>query len=194
MIARRLITDREGATIVEFAIVVPLFLMLLFGIMDVGQMVYGKSVLTGAVHRAARSASLETRNTNEADASVLDAIRPVLPGVTIKTSRTSYYDFADVGRAEKWNDTNANAACDAGETYTDENRNGQWDQDVGQKDSAGSANDVVVYKVTATFKPVFQVPLLPKLWGERTLAATAVTKNQPFGNQTSYGATAGSCP
>lgn len=194
MIVRQLLADQEGATIVEFAIVVPLFLMLLFGIMDVGQMVYGKSVLTGAVHRAARSASLETRNTNEADASVLDAIRPVLPGVTIKTSRTSYYDFADVGRAEKWNDKNANAVCDAGETYTDENRNGQWDQDVGQKDSAGSANDVVVYKVTATFKPVFQVPLLPKLWGERTLAATAVTKNQPFGNQTSYGATVGSCP
>lgn len=194
MIVRQLLADQEGATIVEFAIVVPLFLMLLLGIMDVGQMVYGKSVLTSAVHRAARSASLETRNTNEADASVLDAIRPVLPGVTIKTSRTSYYDFADVGRAEKWNDKNANAVCDAGETYTDENRNGQWDQDVGQKDSAGSANDVVVYKVTATFKPVFQVPLLPKLWGERTLAATAVTKNQPFGNQTSYGATVGSCP
>ncbi|MBB4613294.1 TadE/TadG family type IV pilus assembly protein [Novosphingobium taihuense] len=194
MIARRLIEDREGATIVEFAIVVPLFLMLLLGIMDVGQMVYGKSVLTGAVHRAARSASLETRNTSEADASVLDAIKPVLPGVTIKTSRTSYYDFADVGRAEKWNDKNANAVCDAGETYTDENRNGQWDQDVGQKDSSGSANDVIVYKVTATFKPVFRVPLLPKLWGDRTLTATAVTKNQPFGNQTSYGAAAGSCP
>lgn len=194
MIVRQLIADRDGATIVEFAIVVPLFLMLLIGIMDVGQLVYGKSVLTGAVHRAARNASLETRNTNEADASVLDAIRPVLPGVTIKTSRTSYYDFADVGRAEKWNDKNANAVCDAGETFTDENRNGQWDQDIGQKDSSGSANDVVVYEVTATFKPVFQVPLLPKLWGERTLTATAVTKNQPFGNQTSYGATAGSCP
>jgi Flp pilus assembly protein TadG len=190
----QLCKNEDGATIVEFAIVVPLFLLLLIGIMDIGQMVYGKSVLTGAVHRAARDSSLETRNTSEADASVLDAIRPVLPGVNIKTSRTSYYDFADVGRAEKWNDNNANGVCDADETFTDENRNGQWDQDVGQKESAGSANDVVVYKVTATFKPVFQVPFMPKLWSERTLSATAVTKNQPFGNQTGYGATAGSCP
>ena len=194
MNSRRLIADREAATIVEFAIVVPLFLMLLFGIMDLGQMVYGKSVLTGAVHRAARDSSLETRNTNEADAMVLDAIRPVLPGVEITTSRTSYYDFADVGRAEKWNDRNANALCDAGETYTDENRNGQWDQDIGQRNSAGSANDVVVYKVTAKFEPLFEVPLLPRLWAERTLTATAVTKNQPFGNQNGYDATAGSCP
>jgi Flp pilus assembly protein TadG len=194
MKARRILADRDGATIVEFAIVVPLFLMLLFGIMDLGQMVYGKSVLTGAVHRAARDSSLETRNTNEADAMVLDAIRPVLPGVEITTSRTSYYDFADVGRAEKWNDRNANAICDAGETYTDENRNGQWDQDVGERNSSGSANDVVVYKVTATFEPLFEVPMLPQLWGERTLTATAITKNQPFGNQNSYGASAGSCP
>ncbi|MBF9150591.1 TadE/TadG family type IV pilus assembly protein [Novosphingobium jiangmenense] len=189
-----LFRDKSGSTIVEFAIVVPLFLVLLIGIMDVGQMVYGKAVLTGAVHRAARDSSLETRNTSEADATVLEAIRPVLPGVKITTSRTSYYDFADVGRAEKWNDKNANALCDAGETYTDENRNGQWDEDVGQKGSSGSANDVVVYQVTAKFKPVFQVPFLPRLWAERSLQATAVTKNQPFGNQTSYGATAGSCP
>lgn len=194
MTARRLIADNDGATIVEFAIVVPLFLLLLLGILDAGQMVYGKSVLTGAVHRAARDSSLETRNTNQADATVLDAIRPILPGAKITTARTSYYDFADVGRAEKWNDRNANALCDAGETYTDENRNGQWDQDIGQKGSSGSANDVVVYKVTARFNPLFQVPLLPKLWTERTLTATAVTKNQPFGSQNGYGATAGSCP
>lgn len=189
-----LLADDEGATIVEFAIVVPLFLVLLIGIMDVGQMVYGKSVLTGAVHRAARDSALETRNTSQADAAVLDAIRPVLPGVKIETSRTSYFDFADVGRAEKWDDKNANGVCDAPETYTDENRNGQWDKDIGQKGSSGTANDVVVYKVTAKFKPVFQVPFMPKLWSERKLSATAVTKNQPFGNQTGYGATAGSCP
>lgn len=194
MSSRGLLRNQDGATIVEFAIVVPLFLTLLIGIMDVGQMVYGKAVLTGAVHRAARDASLETRNTSEADASVLEAIRPVLPGVTLETSRTSYYDFADIGRAEKWNDKNANAVCDAGETYTDENRNGLWDEDVGQDNSAGSANDVVVYRVTARFKPVFRVPFLPKLWTDRALTATAVTKNQPFGNQTGYGATAGSCP
>lgn len=194
MIVRQIIAGNDGATIVEFAIVVPLFMMLLIGIMDVGQMVYGKSVLTGAVHRAARDSSLETRNTSQADAAVLDAIRPVLPGVKIETTRTSYYDFADVGRPEKWNDTNANGLCDAAETFTDENRNGQWDKDIGQKGSSGSANDVVVYKVTARFKPVFQVPFMPNLWGDRTLSATAVTKNQPFGNQTGYGASAGSCP
>ena len=191
---RSLGSDTQGATIVEFAIVAPMFLLLLLGIMDIGQMVYGKSVLSGAVRKAARDSALETRSTVAADAMVLDLIRPVLPGVTIQTSRSSYYDFADVGRPEKWNDANGNGECDNNETYTDENRNGQWDEDVGQKGSEGSASDVVVYTVTASFSPVFKVPFMPSRWSDRTLTATAVTKNEPFGVQATYGSSAGSCP
>ncbi len=193
MMERSLCCDSEGATIVEFAIVVPLFMLLLLGIMDVGQMVYGKSVLAGAVRKAARESSLETRNTSEADAMVLDMIRPVLPGVTIATTRKSYYDFSDIGRPEKWNDSNKNGHCDNNETYTDENRNGQWDEDVGKADSDGGASDVVVYTVNASFQPVFKVPFLPKLWNNRTLSSTAVTRNQPFATQAGYGSSAGSC-
>ncbi|MFM6829781.1 MAG: TadE/TadG family type IV pilus assembly protein [Novosphingobium sp.] len=193
MMERSLCCDSEGATIVEFAIVVPLFMVLLLGIMDVGQMVYGKSVLAGAVRKAARESSLETRNTSEADAMVLDMIRPVLPGVTIATTRKSYYDFSDIGRPEKWNDSNKNGHCDNNETYTDENRNAQWDEDVGKADSDGGASDVVVYTVNASFQPVFKVPFLPKLWNSRTLSSTAVTRNQPFATQAGYGSSAGSC-
>jgi len=194
MTARAFLHDREGATVVEFAIVLPMFMLLLLSILDIGQMVYGKSVLTGAVHRAARASATETRNITQADATVLAAIKPVLPGVTIKSDRTSYYDFTDVGRPEKWNDGNGNSRCDNNELYTDENRNGQWDEDVGRQGDAGNANDVVVYRVTASFKPVFKVPFTPERWSDRTLSATAVVKNQPFGNQTDYGSTAGSCP
>ncbi|MFY7835924.1 MAG: TadE/TadG family type IV pilus assembly protein [Novosphingobium sp.] len=193
MMMRGLIRDAQGATIVEFAIVLPLFMVFLVGLLDIGQMVYGKSVLTGAVHRAARASGTETRNVTQADATVLAAIRPVLPGVTIASSRTSYFDFSDIGRPEKWNDANGNSTCDNNEIYTDENRSGQWEEDVGKQDSAGDANDVVVYRVTASFEPMFKVPFLPERWSNRTLSATAVVKNQPFGNQTEYGSSAGSC-
>ncbi len=190
---RALLRDREGATIIEFAIVLPMFLVLLLGIMDAGQMVYGKSVLSGAVRQAARESSLETRSIAASDATVLDLIRPVLPGVTITTMRRSYYDFSDIGRAEKWNDKNTNGRCDNGEVYTDENRNSAWDAEIGTSNSEGGADDVVVYTVTATFEPVFKVPFLPSQWSDRTLKATAVTKNQPFGTQAGYGSSAGSC-
>ncbi|MCX7282802.1 MAG: pilus assembly protein [Novosphingobium sp.] len=194
MTGRRLATDSAGATIVEFAIVLPLFMILLMGIMDIGQMVYGKSVLTGAVHRAARASANETRSIALADASVLNAVSPILPGVKIESKRTSYFDFADIGRPEKWNDANGNSRCDNNEVYTDENRSGKWDEDIGKAGDEGSANDVVVYSVTARFDPVFKVPFMPARWTTRSLTATAVVKNQPFGNQTGYGSTAGSCP
>ncbi len=194
MTVRSLGSDCEGATLVEFAIVTPMFMLLLLGIMDIGQMVYGKSILVGAVHKAARDSALETRSTAAADAMVLDLIRPVLPGVKIATSRSSYYDFADIGRPEKWNDANGNGTCDNNEVFTDENRSGAWDSDVGKMDSDGTANDVVVYTVTASFSPVFKVPLMPTRWSDRTLTATAVTKNEPFGVQATYGSSAGSCP
>ncbi len=190
---RSLRTDCEGATIIEFAIVLPMFLVLLLGIMDAGQMVYSKSVLSGAVRRAARASSLESRSIAASDAMVLDLIRPVLPGVTIATTRTSYYDFDDIGRAEKWNDHNANGRCDNNEVYTDENRNGAWDEEMGKANSEGGSGDVVVYTVTASFEPVFKVPFVPSLWSDRTLTSTAVTKNQPFGTQAGYGSSAGSC-
>lgn len=193
MTARSLGSDTAGATIVEFAIVMPMFLVLLLGILDIGQMAYGKSVLSGAVRRAARASALETRSTAQADAMVLDMVKQVLPDATLQTSRTSYYDFTDIGRAEKWNDHNGNGRCDASETYTDENRNGAWDAEMGKSNSDGGANDVVVYKVVASFEPVFKVPFLPGAWGRRTLTATAVTKNQPFGTQPGYGSSAGSC-
>ncbi|MBB3861483.1 Flp pilus assembly protein TadG [Novosphingobium hassiacum] len=193
MSLRALRGDSSGATIVEFAIVMPMFLVLLLGILDIGQMAYGKSVLSGAVRRAARASALETRSTAQADAMVLDMVKEVLPGATLSTSRTSYYDFSDIGRAEKWNDRNGNGRCDASETFTDENRNGVWDEEMGRSNSEGSANDVVVYKVVASFEPVFKVPFLPGAWGRRTLTATAVTKNQPFGAQPGYGSSAGAC-
>ncbi len=124
----------------EFAFVAPVFVTLLLGVLNIGQMVYGKVLLPGAVTEAARSSTFETANTTTADAKVKRIIDDILPGVTVKSKRTSYYDFPDVSRPEKWNDKNKNGTCDASETYTDENKSGHWEPDVG-KDGNGGAND-----------------------------------------------------
>lgn len=189
---RLLAGDERGVTLVEFALVAPVFLMMLFGLLDVGQMIYGKSLLNGAVEAAARSSSLEIGDTAAADALVESRVSPVLPGVTLASTRTSYFDFADIGRAEQWNDADGNGACNDGEAYTDENGNGAWDRDIGVGGNGG-ANDVVLYKVTATYEPVFKVPFMPEAWGQRSLEATAIRKNQPFATQASYATTAGTC-
>lgn len=189
----RLAVDRSGAGTLEFALIIPLFLTLLFGVIDLGQMAYGTSVLNGAVQQAARASTLETADTTSADLSVRNAVSPILPGVTVTSTRTNYYDFSDISRKEKWTDSNGNGTCDNGEPYVDENGNGRWDRDIGE-DGNGSANDVVVYTVTATYTPVINLPLVPPAFGRPiALKSSAIKKNQPYATQTSYGSATGTC-
>jgi Flp pilus assembly protein TadG len=49
---------RHGSTIVEFAMVVPVLLALMIGIMEFGWLVYGNLVLSNITRESARSASL----------------------------------------------------------------------------------------------------------------------------------------
>ena len=182
----------RGIATVEFALVAPVFFLLLMGIFDLAHMTYAKAVLHGAVQTAARTSSLETANTADADAQVEAAVHNVIPSARVESSRTSYFDFADIGRAEPMNDRNNNGTCEDGETYTDQNRNGQWDADVGQSDNGG-ANDVVIYTVTVTYTPLFPVPFTTLSDGEREISASAVKKNQPFATQQAYGSDVGTC-
>lgn len=191
-VGQRLRCDQRGVSATEFALIAPVFLTLLLGILDVGQMGYGNAVLNGAVQKAARDSALETADTNAADAMVKRIVDPVFPGATYTSKRTSYYDFADIGRPERWNDGNNNGLCDNNEAYVDENGNDDWDADIGVSGNGG-ANDVVVYSVTATYRPVFKVPFLPEKWGQRSITGSAVKKNQPFADQQEYGTLAGVC-
>ncbi|MCT2400456.1 TadE/TadG family type IV pilus assembly protein [Novosphingobium mangrovi (ex Huang et al. 2023)] len=184
--------DRRGVTALEFALAGPVLIILLLGIFDIGHMTYVTSVLQGAVQSVARNSALETADTATEDAYVEEMVQRVAPGATVTTSRKSYYDFADIDRPESWNDTNNNGTCDNSETYTDENKNGRWDADVG-KSGNGGANDVVVYTVTMTYKPLFPIPWITDSNATRTLEASAVKKNQPFSLQNSLGSAAGSC-
>jgi Flp pilus assembly protein TadG len=183
--------DCDGSALLEFAFTAPLWIALVMGTLDLGQLAYAKSVLDGATQDAARNASLETGDTTTADALVSSQVRRIAPQATVVSSRVSYYDFSDIGRPEKWQDTNADGSCDNNENYTDENGNGQWDEDVGSSGNGG-ADDVVMYTVTVTYKRLFMMPITPGL-ANRTITATAVRKNQPFANQTEYSVQAGVC-
>lgn len=192
---RRLADLREariGSTVIEFAIVAPVLILLLTGIFDVGYMVYAQAVLNGAIQQAARSSSLETADTSAADAYITSIMQRILPSAQVATTRKSYYDFTDIARPEAWNDSNNDGTCDNSEAYTDENGNGHWDADVG-KSGNGGADDVVIYTVTVTYKPIFSNPFIAGTAATRTLTASTVKKNQPFSAQTAYGSSAGVC-
>lgn len=183
---------QAGASAVEFALIAPVFLMLMMQIFNLGQMVYGKVLLAGATEQAARSSALETADTAAADAIVSGIVKKVLAGATVTSTRKNYNDLDDLARPERWSDTNNNGTCDANEAYVDENRTGSWESDVGGSGNGG-AGDVVLYTVTVAYNPLFTVPFAPGSWRRTTLSAVAVRKNQPYATQASVGSSAGTC-
>lgn len=52
--SRLKLKSQAGTTLVEFAIILPLLLILLFGLMDFGILLYNKAVITNASREAAR--------------------------------------------------------------------------------------------------------------------------------------------
>ncbi|SFP96832.1 TadE/TadG family type IV pilus assembly protein [Sphingomonas rubra] len=197
--APRLLGDRRGATIVEFAIIAPTFLMLLIGAFDLAHQLYMISAMQGAVQKAARDSTLENgadaASQAKFDARVTRSIYNLSKSATVKINRRYYRTFQDASLAdpESWTDTNNNKTCDAGEPYQDENNNKLWDKDGGDA-GQGNAKDRVVYTVSANFTRMFYWRALGIAKTYTTVART-VLQNQPYSDQQSYSAaTLRNCP
>ena len=59
MFNRRRSRDQRGAAAVEFALILPIFLLLLFGIIDFGYMINRSAMINNAARDAVREASLQ---------------------------------------------------------------------------------------------------------------------------------------
>ena len=179
---RTLQSSEDGATLVEFALIAPVFFMLLMGIFDIGHGVYIRAVLEGALQEAGRDAGLENApdNLTEIDDYVRSQVGSVVNG-EFEFTRQNYWEFGDVGQEEEYDDTNKNGVYDDDECFYDGNDNDRWD-DRG-KAGLGGAKDVVLYTVTVTYNHLF--PLWSFIGGNKEGSVTASTtlRNQPFGSQ-----------
>ena len=69
----------KGQTLVEFVLLLPIIILLVFGLFDFGRIVYYKSVLTNAAREGARYGSTDPSSTSSIEAAVerhLYGIRP----------------------------------------------------------------------------------------------------------------------
>lgn len=189
--ARRFVRDQRALAMVEFALIAPVFFVLMFGIMDFAWQIYGKSVLQGAVAQAAREATLEhgAAASSAIDARVEAAVKNVYKNATVTFDRKSYEGFSQVGQPERYTDGNANNRRDSGECFDDTNNNGIWDSDRGRSGN-GAAEDVVLYTVTMEFDRVLPMWRLLNIFynGQQMqiakISATTVLRNQPYGMAT----------
>ena len=74
--------DERGAAMVEFALVLPILLMLVFGLYNFGRGYHAKIELTGAVREGARAAALG-QTTGQVQATVIAASPGLNPILTV---------------------------------------------------------------------------------------------------------------
>jgi Flp pilus assembly protein TadG len=194
-LARRLAEDRRGATLIEFALIAPVMLIIMMGLGDVLYQAYAQSILSGAIQKAARDSAIEggADNTDTIDATVIALMSPIVKSLTNTCSptgttatwcstRKAYDSFGEVA-PEPFTDTNGNGVRDTGECFTDENGNGVWDADPGLS-GQGGASAVTLYTMSITYPRVFPVAGLLKWPKMQTITATTLLKNQPYASQT----------
>lgn len=192
-LAGALARDAKGVTIVEFAFVAPVMILMLVGGFDLAHQSYIKAVLQGALNDAARRAAVEDPifaaegDTTEerVEAVVRRQVDPITPGATITITQRNFFDFTSIGNPEKlMTDENDNGQYDEadGDCFADLDEDGEYDTDTG-REGIGGANDVVFYEATVTMPRLVPLHHFLNVAPEYHLAAETAIRNQPFATQ-----------
>jgi Flp pilus assembly protein TadG len=182
---RRLRRDRKGMTIVEFAMISPALFITLFGIFELGWRFYVSSVLQGALHDAARMATVGNYTTEQVDARVRQRLHEFSRNATIQTRTSSYFDFTHVATPERiTQDTAPVGQYNSTDCYEDFNGNGRYDTDRGRT-GMGNAEDIVRYEVTITYPRMFPIAGFIGWSNTDTMTSNTVLRNQPYAGRSS---------
>ncbi|MFO1070226.1 MAG: TadE/TadG family type IV pilus assembly protein [Geminicoccaceae bacterium] len=181
----RLVADRRGGAAVDFALVAPVFILLVAGVLEFGVLMLGETLLQSAVTDASRfgltgrTLAGQTREEVIADI-VAEHSFGLIDPERLAFDTLVYPSFDSVGRPESFTDQNGNGTWDAGEPYADINGNGQWDADMGAA-GLGGPEDVVLYRVRYDWEmltPLFRAFFPPS--GTVPMEASLAIRNEPF--------------
>jgi Flp pilus assembly protein TadG len=182
---RHLARHRGGAALTEFALVLPVMLLMGMGLCEMAYQAYMQAILTGAVQKAGRDSTIEDANTDTIDNAVLQAVKNINGNADFVAGYPLRKSYASYGYAspENFVDGNGNGQRDSGECFTDVNGNGIWDADPGVSGN-GNAGDTVLYSVSITYTRLFPLGVWMGWSKTATLSASTMLKNQPWAVQT----------
>lgn len=182
---RNFVRSESGVSAVEFAVIAPTLMLLLFGIIEFSLIMMVYNVMEGATAISSRlgktgyAAPGVTREQTIIDAITNRAGSLITPS-KLTVSSKFYKQFDQIGDPEPYIDANHNGTYDSGESYTDVNGNGHWDADMGSS-GYGSANDIVVY--TISYPWPISTPIISNIIGTGgvyNITTHAVVKNEPY--------------
>ncbi len=178
--------SQEGALAIEFAVLAPVLIILLMGIVEFGLIMFANTVLEGATSMGARIGKSGTGGTGGTrEQYIRNQIKTLSGGlldpnnVVITTQPYPTYSTSGSPPAEPCITPTCGGGT-AGVDYTDLNGNGVYDL---VRSDAGLGGDVVVYR--STYNWPLKTPLIAQIighGGDNIFPITAVTtvRNEPF--------------
>ncbi len=179
-------TDQQGQTLVEFAIVLPVFLLVLFGLIDVGRLVYTNAAVSQAAREGARLAAAETAWTGVtdnpacvADASLITAANPgafVCP-LDVSALKSHVTDAAQRMTVAMGPVASVHLSCNTG-ADDDQAPSGEWTESSGGNGCADGGGDPFsapgdLVSVRVLYDYQFFTPIISTFLGPTTLSGSA---------------------
>ncbi len=159
-------TNGRGQSLVEFALVLPLFLLLVFGLIDMGRFVYLNSTLSQAAREATRVASVEASwvgksppaypNCNFAGGPVCPLNVPVLREHVLAAANRMMAPFGSIVDADLYTSCDATTAPTPVTTYTCDSR---------------ATDSLVSVRVVLVFRPI--TPVVSSIFSSITTSGSA---------------------
>jgi len=177
----RLTRDCRGALLIEFALIVPAFILFVVGIIEIAMLLFTNVLVEGSLREASRfgiTGQVVGAETREAtiEQMVTHGTGGLVKPDDLSVSTYVFQTFTTVGTPEPWLDNNDNGTIEDDE-YDDTNGNGVWDG----KPGAGGSGDIVLYQVD--YNHSFITSLMKKFGdasGKLTMTATIAVRNEPF--------------
>ncbi|MCR9214664.1 MAG: pilus assembly protein [Proteobacteria bacterium] len=193
---RALAKDTKAATAVELAMVMPVLMVFLVGIIEMSMGMYINTVVEGSLRDASRlglTGQIQEGTSN--DQALVDMLNDASLGLlsltTADVSTLVYENFAYVGKGEEYTDLDGNGSWTPGPyTHTDStvypdgepwvevNGNGVYDDDFGTA-GLGAQGDIVLYTVTYNWN-FLTSQVVPILGGVIPMRASIVVQNEPY--------------
>lgn len=198
---RGLRRDQRGATLLEFAFVAPIMVLMIMAGLETGYTVYLKTIAGGVLETNARAASLEGATESQFDSDIRTAMRRILPKYAradenIILTKKNYTDYSRINAAEKITiDHNSNGVVDApadwdndgdidgGDCWIDEDGNNAYGTNEGASGLGGS-DDGVFYTVRLELPRLFPMSSMMGLSEKLVVSVRTLVINQPYGTQT----------
>jgi len=179
---KHLRSDQNGSMATEFALILPVFLGLVLGVLELGNFFILASSLENAVLRASRygitgSEFNDIPRKDQVRDIILAETNGRIPEDKLEISTQIFKQFGDIGKTEPFVDANGSGKWDPGESFSDINGNGIWDNNLAVA-GLGGPGDIVLYQVS------YDAPSLSGLFDWATtvwpITAAVAVRNEPF--------------